>query len=542
MISWETFQRPQRYLDNEWNVVKKSHKDRIRIVLCFPDLYEVGMSNLGLRIIYGLLNEMEDVVCERVFMPGLDLGKYLESHNKKLFSLETKTPLDEFDVIGVNLNYELNYTNFLYILKLGKIPYKARDRKKIIVLGGGITNPEPLAEFVDIFFLGEFEDKAPKFVNVLKKYEDKESRLKALAEIEGFYVSKFYDSYYDGSKYIFKKKYKYANLPIRKVHVSNLDTTYYPVQWLTPYTQIIHDRVQIEIARGCPHRCYFCQARVCYYPYREKRLSSVLNCLEKIYETSGYENFSFLALSASDYSHIESLIETVVDFFHEKAVGVSLPSLRVDDIVGRLYKKLLKLKKTSLTLAIEAATPSLRRVINKCIDMNIIWEARDILRSLHLRHIKLYFMFGLPEETEDDIAAIPELVKELSKGLNLKLNVSINVFVPKPFATFQNIPMEKEQTLVQKKRYLLKKLRDRNIQVSISNIKRSILEGIIARGDRDLGKVIYRAYLYGARFDSYGEHFDWKIWISAFHDENIDYHRYIDAFPNNYSWSHIELK
>lgn len=541
MISWERFQRPQRYLGNEWNVVKKNHKDKIRIVLCFPDVYEVGMSNLGVRIIYGLLNDIEDVVCERVFMPGLDFANYLKRHNQKLFSLETKTPLDEFDVIGVNLNYELNYTNFLYILNLGGIPLRASKRKKVIVLGGGIANPEPLAEFVDVFFLGEFEEKAYSFVEVLRKYKNKEDRLKALAEIEGFYIPKFYECYYDGNSYIFEKKYKYAKLPIKKVYIPDLDSSYYPLAWLTPYTQIVHDRVQIEVARGCPHRCYFCQAWCSYYPYREKSLSTVWSYVEKIYKNSGYENFSFLALSISDYSRIESLIERAVDFFYHKRVRVSLPSLRVDDIILRLYKKLEKLKKISLTLAIEAAGSDLRTRINKSIDLNIIRQARDIFKSLSLRHIKLYFMFGLPQETDDDIAAIPHLIKELTKDLSLKLNVSINVFVPKPFSVFQNKAMEEEEKLIQKKRYLLEKLRGKNIRVSISNIKRSILEGIIARGDRDLGKVIYRAYLYGACFDSYREHFDWRIWLSAFQIEKIDYHRYIDIFPHNYSWSHIRL-
>lgn len=542
MMDWVNFRKPQRYVGGEWNMVKKTHRGKIKVVLCYPDLYEVGMSNLGLRIIYGSLNNIDDVVCERAFMPGLDLADYLEKNKKKLFSLETKTSLDTFDVIGFNFSCELNFTNFLYMLTLAGLPVEKKQRKDTIVLGGAILNPEPLSSFVDVFFMGEFEEKTFEFVSVLRRYKDKESRLKNLAEIGGFYIPEFYDVQQKERRYYFSKKYKYAKLPVRKEYVKDLNYSYYPSNWLTPYTRIVHDRAQVEIARGCPNSCFFCQARSSYYPYREKRVDHILNCLEEIYKNSGYENFSFLSLSASDYSQIDTLIDKAGEIFKDKGVGLSLPSLRVDDIIGRLYKKLLRIKKTSLTLAIEAATPGLRGKINKNIDVGAFMEAKDIIKSLNLKHIKFYFMFGLPFETGEDIFALGELSGKMSRDLGINLNISINAFIPKPFSHFQGKPMEKEEILVDKKRMLLKSIKRRRIKVSIADIKKSLLEAAISRGDRSLSRVIHRAFLSGARFDSYTEYFKWEIWEEAFKQEGIDPRYYLEDFPGDFAWSHIRVE
>ncbi len=541
-MNWLHFQKPQRYLDNEWNVIRKKHWRKIKVAICFPDLYEVGMSNLGVRILYAMFNEFSDVVCERVFFPGLDLGGYLERRKKKLFSLESKLPLSSFDVIGFNLSYELNFTNFLYMLKLGGVPLRGEERKRIIVLGGGISNPEPLAEFVDVFFLGEFEEKLTEFVSILRKYRDKESRLRALGEIEGFYVPKFYYVEVKGRNYYFSKKYKYAQLPLKKIYVKDLNSVYYPVNWLTPYTEIIHDRAQIEIARGCPNRCHFCQARCFYYPYREKKVEKILKIMEAVYKNSGYENFSLLALSASDYSHIEELVERAEGLFNKEKVGISLPSLRVEDLVTRLYKKLLKVKKASLTLAIEAGTPQLREKINKRIDVDTFLEAEEILKSLNLRHIKLYFMFGLPGEEEEDLVSIGELTRKIAKELKIRVHVSINVFVPRPFSSFQDVAMERENLLYRKRKLLLKALRRGNIKLSISNIKQRVIEAVLSRGDRRLSRVIHRAFLKGAKLDSYTEHFNWRPWEEAFREEKLDYRWYLLPFVSNFSWSHISWR
>lgn len=543
MTDFTLFQKPQRYIGNEWNVIKKSHEGRVKICLSYPDLYEVGMSNLGLRILYSLLNDFSGVVCERVFMPALDYASFLQQRREKLTSLETKTSLDEFEVVGFNLNCELNYTNFLHILSLGGIPLKAEQRKEIIVLGGGIANPEPAAEFVDLFFLGEFEEIAPKFIQVLKEYKDKESRLKAFSEIDGFYVPKFYFVELRNNRYVFEKKYSHANSPVKKVYVKDLDHSFVPRNWLVPYTQIIHDRVQVEIARGCPNKCTFCQARELYYPYRQRKISAVSAIIKETYRNSGYEDFSLLALSVSDYSHIEELIDETVDYFQTRKIGLALPSLRVDDIVGRLYKKLIPLKKTSLTLAIEAARSGMRDKMNKRIDIAKLFETAKIIRSLRVRHLKIYFLFGLPEEEDQDLIAIGEFLDSLSKESKLTLNVSVNIFIPKPFSTWNTFPMDEEAVLEKKRKIITGNLpRNENINVSISSSKKSILEAVISRADRRFSSVIYRAYLKGARSDGENGKFRWDVWEEAMKEEKIDYRFYLEAKTENFPWSFIDIE
>jgi len=542
MIDFRAFQRPQRYIGNEWNVVKKSHGGKIKICLSYPDLYEIGMSNLGLRIIYSLLNEYPEVVCERVFMPGLDLVKFLKEKNKKLFSLETKTALCDFEILGFHLGCELGATNFLNILSLGGIALFAKERKKMIVMGGGAANPEPLADFIDIFCLGEFEEVSDKFVYILKKCNDKQSRLRAFAELEGLYVPAFYSAGLKNGKYFFQKKYPYAKFPLSRVYVKNIDKAYYPYKWLTPHTQIIHDRVPIEIARGCPNRCTFCQARAFYHPYREKKVSTIRNIMEKIYKNSGYENFSLLSLSASDYSCIEELIDTSYDYFQGKKVGLALPSLRVDDLLGKLYKKISSFKKTSLTVALEAARNPLRESLNKKIDINKLFEAAKVIRSLGMKHIKIYFMFGLLQEEEEDLTAIGKFLQKLSTG-GLPINASINAFIPKPFSLWEDVEMTEETVLAAKKNVILKSIpRRKNIKISFSFLKRSILEAVISRADRKFSSVIHRAYINGAKFDGCTENFSWNIWKEAMEAEGIDYRFYLKTKQNNSPWSFIESR
>jgi radical SAM family uncharacterized protein len=540
MVDFKLFQKPQRYIGNEWNVKKKPHRGRIKICISYPALYEIGMSNLGVRIIYGLLNAIPDVVCERVFMPGYDCADFLRKNKVSLFSLETKTPLNKFEILGFNFNCEINFTNFLHILELGRIPLRAEERKSIIVMGGGIANPEPLAEFVDLFYIGEFEEVAHKFVSVLRRYKDKQERLKAFSEIEGFYVPKFYSFSLNNKRYVFEKKYRYAKFPIRKIYVKDIDKSYYPLDWLTPYISLVHDRLQIEIARGCPNRCTFCQARGLYYPYRERKISTIQGIIKKAYDSSGYEKLSFLALSASDYSSIEELIDVTRDYLEERKIGLSLPSLRVTDIVGRLYKKLISIRKTSLTVAVEVANERLRSTLNKRIDKKELFEASKILHSLKVKHIKVYFMYGFPEEGEEDLVAIGEFLKKLSKDSNLTLNVSINIFIPKPFSVWENVSMEDESILEQKREIILKNIPfNRNIKVSISHPKKSIVEAVIARGDRRLVPVIYRAFLKEVRLNSHREGFLWEVWENAFREEGLDYKFYTKANSDNFPWSFI---
>ncbi|MDD4955852.1 MAG: TIGR03960 family B12-binding radical SAM protein [Candidatus Omnitrophica bacterium] len=537
MIDFRLVQKPQRYIGNEINSIKKSHHGKIPICISYPDLYEIGMSNLGLRLIYGMFNEFEDVACERVFLPGEDLAKILAGNNIKLFSLETKTALDSFEAVGFNLSCELNSVNLLKILKLGGIPLKASERKELIVFAGGIANPEPLAEFVDLFYLGEFEEGIGKFVETFRKYKDKNERLKALSEIDGFYVPQFYNVSISSNRYNFDRLYKPAQFPLKRIYVENLDKSYYPLNWLTPHTQIIHDRVPVEIARGCPNSCTFCQARSIYKPYREKKVSTIYNIAKTIYKNSGYENISLLSLSASDYSKIEELLDVLISEFKDKRVGLSLPSLRIDDTLSSLYRKLLFLKKTSLTVALEAASDGLREKLGKKIDANKLFETAKIIKSLNLRTIKLYLMIGFPEETEEDLFAIASFLEKLQINTGLSINVSINIFVPKPFSLWETKWMCREEILEEKIKLVLGSLkRRRNINVSISQTKRSILEAILSRADRNFSRVIMKVF----EACGYGTTEDWQLWQTAIKECGLDYKIYLESSYENFPWSFID--
>jgi len=537
MIDFRSVQKPQRYIGNELNAVKKSHQGKIPICISYPDLYEVGMSNLGLRIIYGMFNSFDDIACERVFLPGEDLATALLNSNTKLFSLETKTALDNFEAVGFNLSCELNSINFLKILKLGGIPLRAKERPELIVFAGGIANPEPLAEFVDFFYLGEFEEGIGKFVEIFRKHKDKKTRLEALSEIDGFYVPQFYSVNVRFKKYEFDKLYKFAQFPLKRIYVKDLDKSFYPLNWLTPHTQIIHDRVPIEIARGCPNACVFCQATKLYHPYREKKISTIYDIAKTIYKNSGYENLSLLSLSASDYSDIEGLLDVLISEFKDKRVGLSLPSLRIDDSLGNLYRKLLFLKKTSLTVALEAASDSLRAKLGKKIDANKLFEAAKIIKSLNLRTIKLYLMIGFPEETEEDLLSIATFLDKLQSCTGLSINVSINIFVPKPFSLWEGAWMCREEVLGKKVKLVLSSLRRRrNINVSISQTTKSILEAILSRADRNFSSVIMKVL----EASGYNTAENWQAWQNAMEEYSIDYRTYLESKNENFPWSFIE--
>ncbi len=515
MIDFKQFIRPQRYIGNEWNVTKKTHANRIKICLAYPDIYEIGMSNLGLRIIYGLLNEYSDVVCERTFMPASDLREFLAREKIKLFALETKTPLDQFDVLGFNFNYELNFTNFLSILDRGGVPLLSKERKDLIVIGGGIANPEPLADFCDVFCLGEFEAIADKFVKTLRNNKDKQSRLKALSKIEGFYVPDLSQS---------------AKSLLKRVYVKDLNKSYFPVKWLTPHTEIVQDRVPIEIARGCPNNCKFCQARGIYFPYRERKVSTLKTLVKKIYKNSGYQKFSFLALSAADYSKLDKLLDETAGYFDKNRISFSFPSLRPTKSLCRLYQRITPFKKISLTLAVEAATESLRQSMNKKVDMKKVFEVAKIIGSLGAKHLKVYLMYGFPQETKEDLLAIGDFLKQLNSQTHLKINASINIFIPKPFSTWESVAMEDETSLRQKREIILSNIPgSKKIRLSFSSLKKSILEAVVSRADREFSPVILRAYKKGAILQAEKENFSWDIWKESMEEENIDYNDYLRA-------------
>ncbi|MBU2250991.1 MAG: TIGR03960 family B12-binding radical SAM protein, partial [Candidatus Omnitrophica bacterium] len=532
---------PQRYIGNEWNVVKKSHSGRVSFCFCYPDLYEIGMSNLGTHIVYGLLNRNPDFVCERSFMPAEDLANYLKTSKIPLFSLETKTALHDFEVLGFHLGCELNFTNVLHMLALGGVEIFSAERKDLIVLGGGIVNPEPLAEFIDVFYLGEFEEVADRFIEIFHKYKDKSARLKALAETEGFYVPAFYQASRQADQYVFEQRYSYARLPQKRVAVKDLNRSFVPEAWLTAHTEIIHDRIPIEIARGCPNACSFCQARAVYTPYRQRQTATVINILQRLYQGSGSENFSFLALSASDHSEIEELIDAGLDYCRKRRIGLSLPSLRASDIVGRLYKKLSSFRKASLTVAIEAARQPLREALNKKIDLGVVFEAAKILQSLGLRQIKIYFMYGFPQETDEDLLAIGEFLDDLYRRSRLKLRVSLNVFIPKPFSLWQAKSILPEDILRRRQDLILRNLpRQRGVSVSFSSIERSLFEALVSRAGREFGKVLYLAYSRGVCFDGSRENFSFGIWKELMEEAGFDYRRCLEEQTANFPWSFIE--
>ena len=540
-MDFAQFRKPQRYIGNEWNVIKKSHKGRIPICISYPDLYELGMSNLGLRIIYGILNEESDMVCERVFMPFDDLSQYLKENNQKLFSLESKTPLNQFQVVGFNFNTELNYTNFLHILELGGIARYARQRKNIIVLGGGIVNPEPIADFIDVFALGEFEAVADDFIKILRSSSSKEARLEAFASTPGFYVPQFYSNNLENNKYLFKPLNKKANKSIRRVFVKDLDSSYYPTTWLTPHTEIIQDRVPVEIARGCPNICTFCQARKQYYPYRQRKPEKVKEIIRKIYKSSGYENFSLLSLSASDYTYMKELLDDTLEYLREERIGLSLPSLRIDDLLGPLQERLQRLKSSSLTVAIEAAQDKLRKDIQKNIDIKKLFEATKVLRSFNFRQIKLYFMYGFPNETNEDIIAIADMLKDLLGKSNLKIAASVNIFIPKPMSLWESQSLEDERVLEEKRALFLGSLpRSRRLGVSLSSTKSITLETLLARGDRTISKVIENAYSKGALYSGDHDRFRWGLWEKAIEEGGIDCQKFLKAKTDNFAWSFID--
>ena len=422
--------KPARYLGNEWNTVRKDPRaQKVRFAICFPDLYEIGMSNLGLRIIYGLLNSLAEVSCERVFLPDVDMREILKTRKIPLFSLESKMELSEFDFIGFCLSCELSYTNILAVLDLSGIPLLAKDRDfafPLVIAGGASAgNPEPAADFVDLFLIGEAEEALPEIIEKYKKLRaagrqpriHKENLLRELAKIEGVYVPSLYEVEYDARGVLKEFRPKYPDIPvrIRKRVVEDLNQAYYPVDWIVPYIQIVHDRAAIELMRGCPYNCNFCQARSVYSGLRLRSPEKVLELVDKISRSSGYEEFSFLSLSTSSYPYLRDIVVSVSDKFQKQAIAISLPSLRPKSYLGALAEYLAKVRKTTLTFAPEAGSERLREAINKNFSMEELYSAVSSAYKAGWQAIKLYFMIGLPDETNQDLEGILEIAQKVSK-------------------------------------------------------------------------------------------------------------------------------
>ncbi len=540
--------KPGRYIGGEWNLpMKDFDKSQIKFALCFPDLYEIGMSNLGIRILYGILNNLCDVVCERFFACSLDMKNNLRNKNMQIYSLESRKSLKEFDLVGFSLGYELDYTNVLDILEMGAIPLQSysRDNTYPLVIGGGpcVMNPEPMHAFFDLFVFGEAEEVILEIIDIYRNLKSrfkvagikKEELLMELARVEGVYVPSLYEVSYNRQGKIEEFKPKVAGIPtkITKRFVKNLDSAYFPVDWLMPYIQIVHDRITLEIMRGCPNTCRFCQARYQYFPFRQRGIENILDLALRTYKNTGYEEISLCGLSVSDFKGIEELTQSLIDRFKERAVSLSLPSIKPKAMLGELLSLIATIKKTGLTFAPEAATERLRKILNKDFNFEDFYKALERAYRYGYQNIKLYFMIGLPSEKQEDLDGIIDLAvraSELKRRINKRaaqVNISINTLIPKPHTPFQWLAMESIEGIKEKQDYLKKKIRNRRLKVNMRSFQMTFLEGVLARGDRRLSKVILAAFSKGAGFDAWDNYFFFDKWQEAFAECQIDPNFYL---------------
>jgi len=535
-------EKPARYTGGELNsIVKDISNVNIRFAFAFPDVYEVGMSHLGMHIIYNLLNSYPNIWCERVFTPWTDMEKELRNHQVELFTLESNDSLKVFDFIGFTLQYEMSYTNILNMLQLSGIPLEShkRDENYPLIIAGGpcAFNPEPLHEFIDMFFIGESEELLPEVMGLYEKHKKAGySRLAFLKEaclIEGIYVPSFYDVAYDDTGKISKRIKLFNQAPdvIKKRIIKDLNKSYFPDKIIVPYIETVHDRIVLEIFRGCTRGCRFCQAGMIYRPVREKSVETLLAQAELLLDSTGHEEISLSSLSTGDYSKLIELSQALLDKYEERRIGLSLPSLRLDSITFGLIERVQKVRKSGLTFAPEAGSQRMRDVINKNITDEDILESVKTAFELGWSNIKLYFMVGLPGETKDDIYGIKEMVyrikdaffdrpRELIRG-NFNINVSAACFVPKPFTPFQWDTQNTVKEFQDKTGYLKREIKDRKISFSYHDPKLSYLEGVFALGDRRVANGMRRAFEMGCTFDGWGDEFDYDKWLSAFKEENL---------------------
>lgn len=557
--------KPVRYIGNEVNSIHKDvGKIDIRFAFCFPDVYEVGMSHLGMRILYSMLNEKDDIWCERVFAPWPDMEEVMRQNHIKLFALESRDEIKDFDFVGFTLQYEMSYTNMINMLDLAGIPILTRERQRsdpFVICGGPCAyNPEPLWEISDIFVMGEGENV---IFEILEKYKSWKGKglsrmefLKSIVGIKGVYIPSFYDVEYkdDGTIKRFYPLYEGCPETISKRIIRHMDDSYFPEKMIVPYMNIVHDRIMLEVFRGCTRGCRFCQAGFVYRPVREKSRKKLLDDAEKLIKSTGYDELSLTSLSICDYSDIKGLVTDLIEAHEKDKVGISLPSLRIDSFSVDLINEIQKVRKTGLTFAPEAGTQRMRDVINKGVTEDDLINSVTASFESGWSNIKLYFMIGLPTETLEDIAGIADLAYKVADAYytvprekrkrGLKVTVSLSSFVPKPFTPFQWEPQDTIDMLKEKQLFLNGKIKKRHISYNTHEPHVSFLEAVFARGDRRLSKVLIDAWKSGCKFDGWDEYFNYDSWIKAFEKNKIDPAFYANRkreYDEILPWDHINI-
>ena len=542
-----TIDKPARYIGNEVNAVCKNPEDvQVRVGFAFPDVYDVGMSHLGLQILYDMFNRREDVFCERVYSPWPDLHQIMKEQNIPLFCLESQDPVKDMDFLAITIQYEMCYTNILQVLDLSQIPMYAKDRTADdpIVIGGGpcTYNPEPLADFFDIFYIGEGETVYDELFDLYEAHQaagyDREKFLRAAAKIPGLYVPAFYEVTYkeDGTIASFTPKYEDVPTTIKRQVVEAMSETTYPEKPIVPFIKIVQDRVVLEIMRGCIRGCRFCQAGMVHRPLRERDVEMLKDKAYKMLKSTGHEEISLSSLSSSDYTHLEELLTFLIDNFKSQGVNISLPSLRIDAFSLDVMNKVQDIKKSSLTFAPEAGSQRMRNVINKGLTEEDILHGAGLAFDGGWQKVKLYFMLGLPGETVEDMQAIPELANNIAKRYyeipkdqrngKCQITISTSFFVPKPFTPFQWYPMCTKDDFLGRAKIVNEavkaQLNRKSMKYNWHEADVTLIEGVLARGDRRLSKVLVHVYEHGGIFDAWSEFFDYDRWLNAFAETGID--------------------
>ena len=534
-------QKPARYVGGEYNQIVKDKRDvDVRVAFCFPDTYEIGMSNIGMRILYGLMNELPGVWCERVFTPWGDMEEKMREHAIPLYALESHDPVRAFDLIAFTIGYEMSYTNILNMLDLSGVPLLARERKELenIVFAGGVcaVNPEPLADFIDFFSFGEGEEITKEILACYRQAKkdgcSKEEFLLRVSRIDGVYVPSFYEHSYnpDGMLAAITPK-NGAPAKVRKRIVQDMDAAYFPTKTIVPSTEIVHDRTNLELFRGCIRGCRFCQAGFCYRPVRAKGVDTLCRQAIESLEDSGNSEMTLASLSTSDYRHLPALADRLLDYCEPRKINLSLPSLRADNFSRELMLRVQKVRKSGLTFAPEAGSQRLRDAINKNVTEHEILETCATAFSGGWNSVKLYFMLGLPTETDEDVMAIAELVNKIvhcwretasNKKRRLSINLATAFFVPKPFTPFQWEQQISSDEYLRRVHLLQSCLTARGVDYRYHESDLSRLEAVLARGDRRLSRVLLRAHELGCKLDGWDEYFRYDLWLQAFSDCGVD--------------------